>query len=248
MNTKAFSTSAFLSCMVWFLCSFDTENSSKDENETVYDVIIVPGVPYDHPSYKLVMKARILWAKYLYKKGIAKNIIFSGSSVYTPYVEGDIMCMYASALGIPSEHVFSETKAEHSTENVHYSLVMAKKLGFKKIALATDPYQTFMLKKYVKKNCPELGVLKINYEKINMFNASWPTIDPTYAYVNSFVSLVDRESRIKRLKGTMGKNIKSGTNDSPTCAIEIKLNVFSTIFPDNDSIYGFLHCEPIAAR
>ena len=212
MSPKTFSTPTFLSCVLWILCSFDSKNNSLEELENKsYDVIIVPGVPFNDPSYKIVMKSRMLWAKYLYKKKIAKNIIFSGSSVYTPYIEGDIMKMYANGLGIPSQNTFSETRAEHSTENVYYSLLIAKKLGFKNVAVATDPYQAFIIRKFMKKNCPEVDLIKINYDKINLFTPL-PTINPSAAFVKAFVPLVERESRFKRLKGTLGRNIKSKNN------------------------------------
>src|SRR5687767_3651287 len=56
-----------------------------------YDVIIIPGIPYDRNSSPLMLKVSMYWAKQLYNKGITKNIIFSGAAVHTPYVEGKIM-------------------------------------------------------------------------------------------------------------------------------------------------------------
>src|SRR5690606_38309843 len=94
-----------------------------------FDAIIVPGVPYDGVHWSETMMARVKWSKYLYDKGYAKNIIYSGSAVYTPYVEADIMALYAQSMGIPEEHIFSETRAEHSTENVYYSYRLAKEHG-----------------------------------------------------------------------------------------------------------------------
>jgi uncharacterized SAM-binding protein YcdF (DUF218 family) len=207
----------FLSCALFLLCSYDKPSEeSTDLNEEAanpYDVIIVPGVPYKNASMKTVLKARILWAKYLYERGIAKNIIFSGSSVYTPYVEGKIMRIYADSLGIPAKNTFSEIQAEHSTENVFYSLQMAKKLGFKRIAVATDHYQAFLINGFIRRNCPEVKIITIVYNKINL-NAPWPEIDATSAGADNFVSLVKRENRFKRLKGTMGKNINYNEKDS----------------------------------
>jgi hypothetical protein len=66
-------------------------------------------------------------------KGSAKNVMYSGSSVYSPYYEGEVMAMYAAAIGIPKEHIFTETKAEHSTENLYYGYHKSRKLGFKKL-------------------------------------------------------------------------------------------------------------------
>lgn len=228
MNHRTFSSQAFVSCSLFFLCSYDypklTEQDIEKDSEP-YDVIIVPGVPYEDPTLKIIFKARILWAKYLYDHEIAKNIIFSGSSVYNPYIEGEIMRIYADSLGIPSSHTFSETQAEHSTENIYYSLLMAKRLGFKKIAIATDQYQAIIIRRFIRQNCPEVKVIKIEYDKINLITAPWPAIDPSSAYVNNFVSLVDRENKVKRFMGTLGKNI--GPAESDSCDGQKKKPVYS---------------------
>jgi hypothetical protein len=203
---SSLSTPTFLGCVLILLCSYDRPNNP-------YDVIIVPGVPFQEPSMKTVLKARILWAKYLFERGIAKNIIFSGASVYTPYVESKVMKIYADSLGIPSKNTFSEEEAEHSTENIFYSVQMAKDLGFKRIALATDHYQAYLLKGYIKKKFPGVDIITIGYKKINM-KAPWPEIDAESAYAENFVSLAKRENKFKRMKGTMGMNVIDQTKDS----------------------------------
>jgi uncharacterized SAM-binding protein YcdF (DUF218 family) len=219
MNYRRFSTPAFLSCAITFLCSYvhpqeKHKSSKKEKGNDTYDVIIVPGVPYQDASMKLVLKSRILWAKYLYDTKTARNIIFSGSSVYSPYVEGRIMRIYADSLRIPSANTFSETQAEHSTENIYYSVLMARKLGFKKIAVATDQYQAVILNLYIRRNFPEVKILAIDYEKIDLFSSYWPEIDETPAFVENFVSLVKRENPSKRFKGTLGRNVNDPENDS----------------------------------
>jgi uncharacterized SAM-binding protein YcdF (DUF218 family) len=219
MKKRSLSTPAFLSCAFLVMCSFENpkneiEKLIAEEQTDPFDAIIVPGVPYENESLEIILKQRILWAKYLYDKGIAKNIIFSGGSVYSPYVEGEIMRIYADSLGIPHEHTFSETKAEHSTENVFYSLQMAKKLGFKKIAVATDPYQAVLIRSFVRKFCPEVKILKVIYTKIDTKNTPWPEIEPNSAYAENFESLITRENKVKRFKGTMGKNIVFNAKDS----------------------------------
>jgi hypothetical protein len=206
------SVPAFLGCAIYFLSGCQvTDHSKKDpgkENRLEpFDVIIVPGVPYDDENWALVFKARMLWAKYLFDKKITKNIIFSGSAVYSPFVEGKIMRIYADSMRIPSQHTFAETQAEHSTENLHYSVKLAIKHGFHRIALATDQYQALMLKHFVKKNYPQVTILPIRYSKIDLVTAPWPAIDPSPAYVRNFVSIVKREKRMERWKGTIGMNI-----------------------------------------
>jgi len=178
-----------------------------------YDAIIVPGVPFDNGTWSPVMRSRVLWSYYLYKHGYTKNVIYSGSSVYTPFVEAKIMAMYAEKLGIPKENIFSETSAEHSTENVYYSYRLGLKQGFKKMALATDPFQTKTLMSYIDKLNIDLPVLPMVYERMDSLLINDPVIDPKDAFVTPFVALPDREGFWKRLRGTMGKRIKYDAGD-----------------------------------
>lgn len=148
------------------------------------------------------------WAKYLYDNGYARNIIFSGGAVYTPFVESVAMKVMADSLGIPPNFTFAETEAEHSTENVYYSWKMAQGLGFDKIALATDPFQARMLKSFVKKHTPGVDIVPVVYDEIEYKEKSLPQIDTTAAYKNNFVSIKERESFFERIRFTLGKRIK----------------------------------------
>ena len=174
-----------------------------------YDVIIVPGVPFDGKTWSVAMKGRVIWAVYLLKQGIAKNVIFSGGSVYSPYVEGKIMALYAEKMGVDSCHVFVEDKAQHSTENVYYSYWMAKKMGFTKIAVASDPFQSNLLMRFTKRRF-KLPIAHIPYvidtlAKIDDVN---PVIDPQPAHVDNFKSIEETQTLRQRFRGTRGKNIK----------------------------------------
>ncbi|MDH4092717.1 MAG: YdcF family protein [Cyclobacteriaceae bacterium] len=192
-------------------CSFTryaNKAYAEAKREKPYDVIIVPGVPYEQQNTTSVMKMRIFWAKHLYDSGYTRNIIFSGSAVYTPFVESVIMKVISDSLGIPPGQTFSETKAEHSTENIYYSWKLAKRMGFQKIALATDPYQSRMLRSFIREYCPEVKAIPIVFDLLDMDGTALPSIDTTLAYVPNFVSLTEREGFWQRLKGTMGKRIK----------------------------------------
>lgn len=156
------------------------------------------------------MRGRIYWSKYLYDKGIAKNIMYSGSAVYTPYVEAQIMAMYAEAIGIPKEHIFIETLAEHSTENIFYSYKKAKKLGFKTVALASDPFQAKMLSGYTHEFVnPEIGIIPFVVDTLSALHSKMidPVIDFQKALVTGFVALPDRQSWWERLRGTRGLHV-----------------------------------------
>jgi hypothetical protein len=181
---------------------------ARAQKEKPYDVVIVPGVPYEGDKTTSVMKMRLFWSKLLYDSGITRNIIFSGSSVYSPYVEGVVMKIMCDSLGVPTDHSFSETRAEHSTENAYYSWKMAREMGFTKIALATDPFQAGMLRSFIRKYCPGMRSVPIIFNTMNIDEKKLPKINAAPAYVEHFVPITTRESFWKRMRGTMGLKVK----------------------------------------
>lgn len=179
-----------------------------------YDLVIVPGVPLENGKWSNVMKERILWSKFLFDKGIAQNIMYSGSAVYTPYKEGIIMALYAHALGIPKENIYSETKAEHSTENIFFSYKLAKNLNFKSIAIASDPFQTRMLRKFTRKRIDaHIDLIPFVFDSLSAMplKTTEPVIDIRKAFVKDFVSLPDRENFLERIRGSWGGDLFSDT-------------------------------------
>ena len=173
----------------------------------VYDAVIVPGVPFMEPAWDRVMQMRVIWAVYLFKKGYTKNIIMSGSSVYSPYVEAQIMKAYALKLGVPEEHVLTEEKAEHSTENVWYGYKVAKSHQFHAVALASDPFQTRLLLRFGKKRVKDIKYLPVLFDTLRTLPHDTPSIDYEKLRVQNFVPLPQRQSKWERLKGTWGKHI-----------------------------------------
>ncbi len=194
-------------------CSYSKKNARillDDAKTKSYDIIVVPGVPFHEPHWDRIMRGRVYWAKYLYDLGIAKNVMFSGAAVYSPYCEADIMAMYAEGIGIPKEHIFTETKAEHSTENIYYGYKKAKKLGFKTIALASDQFQTRSLRRFAHKRLSkDVGMIPWVMPTIREMDPTMitPEIDFKKAFVDSFVSIKKRQGFFKRLKGTWGRNL-----------------------------------------
>jgi uncharacterized SAM-binding protein YcdF (DUF218 family) len=153
------------------------------------------------------MKMRVLWAVHLYKRGLAKNIIMSGSSVYSPYVEAKIMKLYAVALGVPEQNVFTEEKAEHSTENIWYGNKLAKAKGFNTIALASDPFQTKLTYRFVKRRTKEVRFLPVLIDTLQTLDHFSPKINYEEIKIKNFIALPERESTWQRLRGTKGKHI-----------------------------------------
>jgi len=199
-------SSMFLLSFLVLSCASPVKVYYRAVKKQPYDVVIVPGIPYQDENWESnVMKTRVLWSFYLYSKGITRNVIYSGSAVYSPYVEGKIMALHAIALGIPREHVFSETNAEHSTENLVYSYILAKKMGFTKIALATDPFQSATLRSYAWDIGMKVDFIPIIYDTLDIMKVDTLLhIDPSSAFIRDFVALPQRENIVKRILGTMG--------------------------------------------
>ncbi len=198
-------------------CSFSPRASRRlleEARKQPFDIIVVPGVPFEPGGWSRTMKGRIYWSKYLYDQGIAKNVMYSGSSVYTPYTEAVIMALYAQAIGIDQNRIFVETRAEHSTENIYYSYWEAKKLGFHRIALASDPFQTKSLSRFIRRKLPPgVGRIPMVVDTLKAAESMMrdPAIDSSLAYKNDFISLTKREGIWKRLRGTLGLNIDKNT-------------------------------------
>lgn len=173
-----------------------------------FDAIIVPGIPFKNGGWDSVMKARVLWSYILFKHGYARNIIYSGAAVYSPYKEAVIMGLYAQELGIPAKNIFYDTLAKHSTENVYYSYLLAQKIGFKSLALATDPFQSFVLRSFTRRRFQTpIYLLPFITDSLARYNYLNPHIEPATAKVNNFEPLPEKENFFQRLKGTLGSDI-----------------------------------------
>jgi uncharacterized SAM-binding protein YcdF (DUF218 family) len=181
---------------------------AKASSIVPFDAVIVPGIPFNGQNWDTVMKARVLWSYILFKNGYVKNIIYSGSAVYTPYVEAKVMGLYAQALGIPSRNIFYDTAAKHSTENVYFSYLLAKKQGFKSIALATDPFQSFMLHGFTRRRFGSpIYHLPFIVDSLAAYNNARPVINPVSAKVRNWTSIKEQQSFGERFRGTLGRTI-----------------------------------------
>ncbi len=189
------------------LLGLTNQNIAKEKATEIYDAIIVPGYPFN-PDGKMnvIYKMRLHWAFKLYSSGIAKNIIVSGSAVHSPYVESQIFALYLEEMGVNPEHLITETQAEHSLENVFYSLKLAKQKGFEKVAVATDLFQSGMIQFLGRKHKLEVDYLPANIGFV--ISKKWKsftgTIDYCQAYMENFIALNERESKKERLHGTRG--------------------------------------------
>lgn len=198
---------SFNSCFV-FQPKLETLSQRALQAHPQYDAIIVPGVPFNEPNWDATMQMRVLWSVHLYRQGKAKKIIMSGASVYSPYVEAQIMKLYAIALGVPEENVLVEDKAEHSTENLWYGYKLARKNGLQHIALATDPFQTRMTYRFGKRRLKDLQYIPVIFDTLATLPHPNPVIDYKAHKIENFTPITERQSWWYRTKGTWGLNIK----------------------------------------
>jgi uncharacterized SAM-binding protein YcdF (DUF218 family) len=197
-----------------YACSYTARTSKKlfqqAEKNAPYELIVVPGVPLENGQWSSTMKARVVWSVYLFKKGITKNIMYSGAAVSTPYIEAAVMAAYARALGVPAEHIYTEPIAEHSTENIYYGYKKGRSLGFTKIALASDPFQTKMLSGFASKKLDSaIGLIPMVYDSLQIAMNEVGSISLNFdsLEVKPFRALKEREGFSQRFRGTRGKNI-----------------------------------------
>jgi len=119
-------------CLVlahWFISALRDKSFKKRRKEIPFDAVIVREFPTSIARPNIIYKARVFWAKHLYDSGYTRNIIFSGSAVYTPYIESRTMKPMLLLLAFPKKHLFTE-RSRTQPENVYYSWKLARKTWF----------------------------------------------------------------------------------------------------------------------
>ncbi len=104
-----------------------------------FDTVIVPGCPSEeNGALSYCQIGRAGQAAILWQEAWTRSFIVSGSDVHTPYVEAEAIAEAMTTLGVPPERIVLERDALHSDENVHYSALLADKLGFRRLAVASN--------------------------------------------------------------------------------------------------------------
>lgn len=104
-----------------------------------FDAAIVlgcPTLPDGHLSRCQVSRA--VWAAELYRRGVVDRFITSGSAVHTPWVEAEALAAAMEALGVPADHIYLETEALHTDENIYNGLRLADSLGLRRVAVVSN--------------------------------------------------------------------------------------------------------------
>jgi len=115
--------------------------------------------------------------------------------------------MHLRDMGVDPRDIYIENRAEHSTENVFYSMEIARNAGFAKVAVATDPMQSRMISFLLRKLDLDVDYLPADIATVG--REYWKgfdrKVDARPAMVSNFVPLKDREERTERMKGTKGE-------------------------------------------
>ena len=82
---------------------------------------------------------RAQYAVELYKKGYAKNIVFSSGYTYV-FEESSIMKALVISLGVPKDAVILDDRAKNTYENVKFTKEILEKHGWSSVLLVSSPY------------------------------------------------------------------------------------------------------------
>jgi hypothetical protein len=116
--------------------------SRLTETRDTVDVAVVPGCPSESDgSLSPCQARRAVWAKVLWERGQATHFITSGGAVHSRYVEAEGLAAALFALGVPAERIYLDPDALHTDENMYNSMRIARKLGFRRVAVASEGMQ-----------------------------------------------------------------------------------------------------------
>jgi hypothetical protein len=130
---------------------------------TEHDVIIVLGCPNDaggQPSSCQTKRADIAVA--LRDAGYGKRFITTGGAVHNQYVEADTLKALLVARGVAEKDVLTDTKAEHTDENIYYATQIMKAQGYTNALVVSDDPGHLVLTAICDSNCcVDLGRLTV---------------------------------------------------------------------------------------
>ena len=111
------------------------------KNKTKKDCVIICGYPADDDGrISEVLKSRVDEGIALYKDGLVKTMIMSGTAAHNQYVEAIVMKDYAILQGVKSEDILLETKAKSTYHNMLYSKDIVEEKGIKTCYVITNSW------------------------------------------------------------------------------------------------------------
>lgn len=162
---KFFFISLFIGFITTLLVPYFYNSCKKNPKIKKYDVIIVLGSPAkDNCEPGSIMKDRVAKGVELFKLGIGKKILFTGSSVRNNCTEAEVMKTYAISKGVSKNHILTEIRAKNTFQNAYYSVKQMKELKLTSAAIVTS-------EPHIKRACAVFEKFDINY---SMFPANNP--------------------------------------------------------------------------
>ena len=121
--------------------SYKIYSYSFEYFEAKSDVIIVLGTGIKDGEPSDVFKERINHGIYLYNKGLAKKIIFTGGlGKGQSETESSVAKKYALSKGVPSKVIILEEKSSSTYENFKFTKQIMDSLSLKTALVVSDPF------------------------------------------------------------------------------------------------------------
>lgn len=114
---------------------------SSEYSEEQSDVIIVLGTAIENGKPSSVFKERINHGIYLYNKGVAKKLLFTGGfGKGQNQTESSVAKEYAISKGIPDSVIIIEEKSKSTYENFKEAKLIMDSLSLKSALIVSDPF------------------------------------------------------------------------------------------------------------
>jgi len=166
--------------VIWFLVS-DAVFTSNTTYLKSADLIIVLGNPVNNDgTIGETQKSRVEVGIDLYKKGLAKKILFTGGAAVNQFIESEVMKQFAISSGVPSKDVLTETRSINTIQNAFYSNQILQNESVDSIILVTSAYHTLRSKHIFKEYGYHIQTCAVSYPKILGF--SWRVKAMFYEY------------------------------------------------------------------
>jgi uncharacterized SAM-binding protein YcdF (DUF218 family) len=149
----------FYTPLVWFLAKPLRVTQPPERSDCI---LVFAGGTGESGKAGQGYEERVQFAVELYKKAVAKNIVFSSGYSYV-FKEPAVMKALAVSLGVPEQAILLEEKAVNTYENIKFSRALIKKKGWHTVVIVSSPYHLRRVKLVAEKIAADL---RINYAPI----------------------------------------------------------------------------------
>ncbi|HEX8950728.1 MAG TPA: YdcF family protein [Polyangia bacterium] len=190
-------------CLVALLAGCAAHYEVRPTAATRFDAVIIPGCPSeDDGSLSPCQMSRAAWAAILWQRGLASAFITSGAAVHSRYVEADAIAAGMTALGVPADRIWLEPNALHTDENMYFSLRIARALGFRSVAVASQKghaaWSCRMLEDWGQASC---GAFSVDMDAVLATHPRERLRAVRTAPIGDWLPLVERERALARRIG-----------------------------------------------